>query len=132
MIDEILLEIAKERETQDFVLETLRQQLFNEGVEGFTYADSTIKIKQRKNQPTNRVTLRDTGEFYDSFQIEATDEAFIITSDSEKNGYDILSKYPEDKVILTMDEVVLEQIREYFEIRLAEKINEELFNILDI
>ncbi len=31
-----------------------------------------------------------------------------------------------------MDEVVLEQIREYFEIRLAEKINEELFNILDI
>lgn len=132
MIDEILLEIANERETQDFVLETLRQQLFNEGVEGFTYAESTIDIKRKKNQPTNRVTLRDTGEFYDSWQIEATDEAFIITSDSEKNGYDLLSKYPEEKVILTMDEDVLKQIREYFEIRLSDKINEELFNILDI
>lgn len=132
MIDEILLEIAKERETQDFVLETLRQQLFNDGVEGFTYADSTIDIKRKKNQPTNRVTLRDTGEFYDSWGIEATDEAFIITSDSEKNGYDLFSKYPEDKVILTMNDEVLNQIREYFEIRLAEKVNEELFKILDI
>lgn len=131
-IDDILIGIAKERDTQDFVLELLRQQLFDDGVEGFEYAESTIEIKRKKNQPIDRVTLRDTGLFYDSWQIQATNEAFIITSDSEKNGFDLYSKYPEDKVIQTMNEDVLEQIREYFELRLSEIVNQKLFDILNI
>lgn len=42
------------------------------------YAQSTIIAKIRKGQPTNRVTLKDTGDFYNSFTIEVNDDNFEI------------------------------------------------------
>src|SRR5574344_2026493 len=49
-----------------------RDQLYEQGVEGRgisimdyqPYTARTIKIKQKKGQPYDRVTLRDTGEFH--------------------------------------------------------------------
>ena len=43
-----------------------------------SYAFSTIRIKRQKGQPTDRVTLRDTGDFYRSLEIVAGGNAMII------------------------------------------------------
>ena len=46
------------------------------------YADSTkrIKLSKKPSQPIDRVTLKDTGKFYDSVQVEARDTEFEIKS----------------------------------------------------
>ena len=54
------------------------EQLFEQGIEGRgikimsyqPYKPSTIKRKLKKGQPTDRVTLRDTGEFHASLHVE--------------------------------------------------------------
>lgn len=42
------------------------------------YAPLTIEIKQAKGQPTDRVTLRDEGDFESSFFLEVGNEQFEI------------------------------------------------------
>lgn len=74
-------------------------QLFRRGVGGDnqrlkpSYAKLTKKIKKKNGQPTNRVTLRDTGEFHSNFFIEyAPDEITIKASETIREGVD-LSKH---------------------------------------
>jgi hypothetical protein len=128
--DELIIMISNERETKDFVLDVLRNQLFNEGVEGYDYSDVTVTIKKRKGQPSDRVTLLDKGDFYDSFTIEATRDAFIIDADDEKNGNNLFDKYDEEKVI-TFNEESLSEIREFYENRLVEELKIELLKIFN-
>ena len=51
------------------------------------YRPRTIKNKQRKGQPYNRVTLKDTGEWYNSLRLVYDVDGFFITSTDEKNTY---------------------------------------------
>jgi hypothetical protein len=44
------------------------------------YADSTINYKKRNLQPYDRVTLKDSGDFYDSIEIEARTDNFVIST----------------------------------------------------
>jgi len=46
----------------------------------FPYAKSTINYKKRKGQPTDRITLKDSGDFYDSIEVEARPVDFIIST----------------------------------------------------
>ena len=48
------------------------------------YAETTIKIKKSKGQPTNRVTLRDTGEFYSEMDVDYSSKDFLIVNYDEK------------------------------------------------
>lgn len=67
-------------------------QLFFEGINSLgvnimsyaPYAPLTKWIKANKHQPTNRVTLRDTGDFHRSFYVVAGSESFEITASDEK------------------------------------------------
>lgn len=56
------------------------------------YAARTITIKKRKGQPTDRVTLRDTGAFYKGIFVEVRETTFVTDSIDEKTG-DLLDKY---------------------------------------
>lgn len=49
------------------------------------YAPSTIKIKEKKGQPTDRVTLKDTGDFYFETFADARPEGFIVGSADNKS-----------------------------------------------
>ena len=77
-----------------------RDQLYEQGVEGRgisimdyqPYTARTIKIKQKKGQPYDRVTLRDTGEFHSSLHVEFDDEGFYVTSTDDKAKY-LLARY---------------------------------------
>lgn len=48
------------------------------------YASFTVMIKSAKSQPTDRVTLRDTGDFHKSFFIITDSEKFEITASDPK------------------------------------------------
>lgn len=75
-------------------------QLFRRGVNGrnvkimsyMPYRPSTIRKKKKKGQPTTRVTLKDTGEFYESMFVVFDPEGFYITSSDDKTKY-LVKKY---------------------------------------
>jgi hypothetical protein len=58
------------------------------------YTRTTKSIKRRKGQPTDRVTLKDTGHFYDSIYLVVTQNTFKVTSSDVKNGK-LIDKYSE-------------------------------------
>ena len=58
------------------------------------YANSTIKIKRKKGQPTDRVTLFDTGAFYNSLTITARKNDAVIKSNINYSKYLILETSP--------------------------------------
>ena len=68
------------------------EQLFEQGINRLgvdimdyaPYSPLTIAIKEEKGQPTNRVTLRDTGDFEASFFLEVGDKQFEIKASDFK------------------------------------------------
>jgi len=102
-----LVKVLNKKYVQKFITDlNTKIQLFeygedSRGVElaaiGGGYAPSTIKIKSRKGQPSNRVTLKDTGDFHKSFKILVKSNAnFSITSDPNKNGVDLHDRWGDD------------------------------------
>lgn len=53
---------------------------------GGEYSPYTIMLKKDKGQITDHVTLKDTGEFYNSFQVFWTGTGIKITADTIKEG----------------------------------------------
>lgn len=84
--------IASEEDT--IIQMITEEQLFDRGEDGrgisiesyAPYALSTIKYKNRKNQPTDRVTLKDKGNFYKSLSLVLDEQGFYIWPDKEKSG----------------------------------------------
>lgn len=111
-----------------------QQQLYEQGIEGrgieissyAPYAESTIRKKIKKGQPTNRVTLKDTGDFYKSLKIEFDDKGFYITSNDFKSPY-LLKKYGLTIFKLT-DENLKTLINRYVRPALTVKLKEYLQN----
>lgn len=60
---------------------------------GGSYTPFTKKEKIKKGQPTDRVTLFDTGEFYESFSIKAEKDGIIIDADYNKEGDDLRERW---------------------------------------
>lgn len=87
-----------------------QQQLYDRGVDNLgvgistymPYAPLTISIKTAKGQPTDRVTLRDEGDFYAAFSLRIDNEAFEITSDDWKTDK-LVSRYGAQIFGLTND-----------------------------
>lgn len=74
------------------------------------YSPITIEIKRMKGQPTNRVTLRDEGDFESSFYLVISDKQFEIKASDwkteelvEKYGSSILGLTKENIASLTWD-----------------------------
>lgn len=69
-----------------------QDQLFEKGITADNisiasyqpYRPNTITIKALKGQPTNRVTLKDEGDFYRSFYLEYYDDRVFITAGDDK------------------------------------------------
>ena len=78
------------------------EQLFEQGINRLgvdisdyaPYSPVTIEIKRLKGQPTNRVTLRDEGDFERSFFLEVGDKQFEIKASDFKTE-DLVKKYGE-------------------------------------
>ena len=88
------------------ILELQTQEQMYQGIDSKgidikpAYADSTIKIKRRKGQPTDRVTLFDSGEFYKSLEVIAGKNDAIIRTIISYSVF-LVNKYAD---ILGLDE----------------------------
>ena len=80
---------------KEIIEAVVQNQLYERGINGTgveimsyePYRPRTIKNKKRKGQPYNRVTLKDTGEWYNSLRLVYDVDGFFITSTDEKNTY---------------------------------------------
>lgn len=73
------------------------------------YAKVTKAIKRKAGQPTNRVTLKDKGDFHDSIDLVFYDDRFEIISQDDKAKY-LTARYTDD--ILGLNEIHLTKLRE--------------------
>lgn len=133
--EEILAESLEEViiSLQDKITQLVaEEQLYKKGINGkgveimsyAPYAQSTIRRKSRKGQPTNRVTLRDTGEFHKSLFVVFDEGGFYIATEDEKLKY-LEPKYGEAILRLT-DENLKYLLQTYIRPMLAERLKNKL------
>ena len=68
---------------------------------GGAYAAYTVRLKRAKGQVADRVTLKDTGDFYSSFDLIVGRDSITITADSEKGGVDLQLRWGSELLGLT-------------------------------
>lgn len=87
---------------------------------GNFYANSTIAIKNEKNQPTDRVTLRDTGALYSSFKTKIDGDELMLDVNSIKEGRDLVDRFGDfagldplskSKLLIVAKPIVLNYVR---------------------
>ena len=100
-------------------------QLYNHGIDSDgkklmnerglnAYSPKTVEIKKEKGQPTDRITLLDTGEFYASFKckwVSDGDGEILITANTIKDETDLLVEWGQD--ILGLDEDSIVKLQNY-------------------
>lgn len=129
ILDECLRDVIEEHEKE--IVDMIRSQLWS-GFNGYEeniippYADRTIKRKISKGQPTDRVTLKDTGAFYQSLSIEFDNDGFRVVSD-DKKAVHLLSRYGED-VLRLANKNLKELLTQYIRPILGERLKEYLSN----
>lgn len=129
-----VLESALREEIENYsydLIWAIRDQL-DMGLDGYynkiqpPYAPRTIYNKTRKGQPTDRVTLKDTGEFYNSLHIEFDENGFRIVSDDDKSKY-LIAKYG-GPILRLPNEDLTRFLRFYIRPALAERMKEYIKN----
>ena len=108
------------------LLSTLKLRLFQKSLDGNynflgTYAPMTKRRKKKKGQISNRVTLRDTGDWYNSMFVDFKSNTILIDATDVKN--DVLKDIYGDAILdLTEQEV------EFF---VDTKLDSELQRMID-
>lgn len=90
------------------------EQLFEQGINRLgvdimdyaPYSPLTIEIKEMKGQPTNRVTLRDEGDFEGSFYLEVGEKQFEIKASDWKTE-ELIKKYGRQILGLTDENIAI-------------------------
>jgi uncharacterized protein YktA (UPF0223 family) len=65
------------------------------------YSNYTKAIKEAKGQPTNRITLNDTGAFYRSFRTKLFGSEIVIFANPNKDDTNLYDEWGTDIVGLT-------------------------------
>ena len=86
------------RENSAYIIDLNQKQLYDHGKDrndtplNPPYAEATVVIKRKKGQPTNRVTLKDTGYFYEQFDVQVNGGDYAVGSYAEYTRY-LTAKY---------------------------------------
>jgi len=81
-------------------------QLFDDGIDSLgdslgEYSPFTVELKKIKGQPTDRITLKDTGKFYKTFKIEVKNDSFFINANPIKEDNNLFDDFGNEIVGLT-------------------------------
>jgi hypothetical protein len=95
------LDFSVDSDIQELIIELNQEQLYNlgedsEGKSLGTYAPTTVMIKQAQGVPTDRITLKDTGDFYSSFKVFYSNGEIFIDADGQKDDTNLFDEYGED------------------------------------
>ena len=108
-------------------------QLYEQGINNLgvdiadyaPYSPLTIEIKQSKGQPTNRVTLRDEGDFESSFFLEVGNTQFEIKASDWKTE-ELIHRYGRQILGLT-DENISVLIWQYINPDLSKAVKNSVY-----
>lgn len=117
-INDIFNQLWSDNKTQNFIIELNTEgqptsQLFKFGIDSKgvslgDYSDFTIQLKIEDGQPFDRITLKDTGDFYETFVVRPLKKGFSLNANPNKDGDNLFKNFGEDIVGLTKDnEIVL-------------------------
>lgn len=143
-IDGIALEIARTNAFQTLVIKLNTEgaptsQLYEKGEDSqgrelkdiagnpatqSGYSPFTIREKQSKGQRVDHITLKDTGDFYLSFNVTPFRGGFKIDANPIKDEDNLFKIWGED--IVGLNEINLGIITEYYRNAILEKINKRI------
>ncbi len=120
--------IALAKEESAFILDANVEQL-EEGKRadgsriGPPYRPLTVRIKREKGQRTDRVTLRDTGDFHESFTLHVRNDLVGVTATDRKTAK-LTNKYGREIFGLSDENVqeLIERIREGMKMKFKEHV----------
>ncbi len=137
-IDQVIFDINKRQVSKDLIIfyNTI-DQLFVKGENSLGqtlesirggYSPATITIKIAKNQPTDHITLKDTGEFYDSWTVVVKiNEIEILANPIKPGGTNLFEEWGDE--IVGLNEENLEKYRQYLKRVLLSVIRASLAGI---
>ena len=125
-----LVKILNREGIQKFITDlNTKVQLFDQGEDsneiqlsaiGGIYTESTIRLSRTPKQNRSHINLKDTGDFYKTFEVTVKPNAnFTITADTIKSGQDLEDRWGDNIVGLQKENVdlVMERLlQEYFKI----------------
>ena len=122
------------QENTDKIVELNVEQLYEYGINSLgisidtyaPYSPYTIRVKNEKGQPTDRVTLRDTGDFHKSFEVVVGPVDFYITATDYKT--DMLVERYGEKIFGLIPQNKIELAQKYLYPTVMTEINKELFS----
>jgi len=96
------------------------------------YAPYTVKVKREKGQPTDRVTLHDTGAFYESIYVGAQKSGYYMYASDIKTK-ELEEKYTDsDSILFGLNQRNMERFRQLslslFTQKYYERIRRQLQN----
>lgn len=105
-------------------LEDLQRKQFDSGKDSKgkqrkPYAASTQRYKRKKGQPTDRVTLKDSGDSYKSVKVNADQKGITIDVPTKQMEF-MVKKYGDDTIGIEP-----QALREYFEQTILTEIRNE-------
>lgn len=129
-IENLFFEVNNRDESKDLLVFLITQkQLFEKGEDGNEkslgeYSPFTVEIKRAKGQPFDRITLNDSGDFYDSFEVVVRINEIVIIADTIKVDTDLSKDF--GLAILKPSEKSLEIYRSFLLMAIRELIRKEV------
>lgn len=122
------------KEHESVIIERNVEQLYEFGINSLgiyidtyaPYTPYTIRLKTEKGQPTDRVTLRDTGAFHRSFIVETGPEEFYITATDPKTE-ELVQKYG-GRIFGLLEQNKIEISHTYLYPSVMKQVNKILFS----
>jgi hypothetical protein len=112
-INDIFFSLWDDNKVQNFIIELNTEgkptsQLYELGVdsEGDSigeYSPYTIQFKVDKGQRFDHITLKDTGDFYETFKVNPSKKGFEIVANPNKDDDNLFEIYGKEIVGLTKD-----------------------------
>lgn len=116
-VNDMIHELSEHAEFMDFIIElNTKNQLYDKGVNSLNisigeYSPKTKGIKQELGQPYSRVTLNDTGAFYESFITYFDGKDIIISANVIKDTSDLITDWGKEILGLNQDSLTLLRLK---------------------
>jgi len=116
-INDMIHELSENTEFMDYIIElNTKNQLYDKGVNSLNvsigdYSPKTKGIKQEQGQPFDRVTLNDTGAFYESFITYFNGKDIVISANVIKDTSDLISDWGKEILGLNEDSLTLLRLK---------------------
>ena len=137
-LNEVAFKIASQKEVKDLVIRLNTQgektsQLFELGEDSLggslgSYSPFTVEQKKKRGQPTNRITLKDTGELYNSFNVVPYRGGFTIKANPIKEDNNLYDDFGTD--IIGLNETNLQILRDVYKDKVLEEVRKRIGNRL--